>query len=199
MRRGEIVDANLMLHQQDQAQQLRILKAFAFIGAFDTSEAIRLRALHTGEKKQAMQRTARAERKARTRAADAQPTDPEAKRLCADFESWLVEEAHRAVLTSHHLERVAVKERRNTDLGEPSSVTRASTTLSGRASIARISDSIRSDPHKWRHALLVFCWSLGFVIYINLGPILKTNCSPRPWAWAPAFSLNVLVAARAHD
>ena len=166
VRRGEIADANLMLYAQDQAQQLRILKAFAFIGAFDTSEALRLRALHTGEKKQAMQRTARAERRARTRAAQAQPTDPEAKRLCADFESWLVEEAHRAVLTSHHLERVAVKERRNTDLGEPSSVTRASTTLSGRASIARISDSIRSDPHKWRHAALVFCWSLGFVIYI---------------------------------
>ena len=66
VRREAIETADRAMEEEEQAQHLRMLQAFEFIGATDSSAELSLRALHDGEPKFAL-RERRAKERARAR------------------------------------------------------------------------------------------------------------------------------------
>ena len=109
VRREAIETADRAMEEEEQAQHLRMLQAFEFIGATDSSAELSLRALHDGEPKFALRKRRAKERASRGSGNPPTVVDPEANRHCAEFELWLGEEAHRAVLTSFQRKQPATR------------------------------------------------------------------------------------------
>ena len=122
VRREAIEHADRTMEEEEQAQYLRMLQAFEFIGATEHPAAVSLQALHDGEPTLPRRR----------RPNSFAPHDPETRKLCADFECWLGEEAHRAILSS----------------------------FQRKLPVERVTDTTRRDPYRRSNIALVIVASL---------------------------------------
>ncbi len=128
VRRAAIENADRTMEEEEQAQHLRMLQAFEFIGATEHPAAVSLQALHDNEPTLPRRR----------RPKSFAPHDPETRRLCADFESWLGEEAHRAILSS----------------------------IQRKLPVERVTDTTRRDPYRRSNIALVIVATIGVATFV---------------------------------